>query len=173
MSCAGWPLIGRQRWSSDPSQGEKNPNEPISRPDPPGWLRRSRHRSGDGLSGAACSASGHSSTASACRSGTTAIGGETYEPHKSVALANSGPLQIELIQTPERRPVHVPRLHRKRAIQGCSTWPTGQRAMKPTWSVSPPKGFTPVMSGEVGERGRFVYFDTHLSSRHGHRALRR
>ena len=36
--------------------------------------------------------------------------GERYEPHNSVALANSGFVQVELIQTPQRRAVDVPRL---------------------------------------------------------------
>ena len=33
------------------------------------------------------------------------------------------------------------------------------------------QGFKPVMGGEVGERGRFIYFDTRISSRHRDRAV--
>jgi hypothetical protein len=39
--------------------------------------------------------------------------------------------------------------------------PTGPRTTTPTWTRLLAEGFKPVMSGEVGERGRFIYFDTH------------
>ena len=86
--------------------------------------------------------------------------GESYEPHNSVALANSGPLQIELIQTPQRRAVDVPRLQAGRAIPACSMSPTGPTDYDADLERLTAQGFKPVMSGEVGERGRFVYFDT-------------
>lgn len=85
--------------------------------------------------------------------------GASYAPHNSVALANSGPLQVELIQTRN----DVPSMYRdfQRAghtgLQHVAYW-TQQydadldRLMR--------QGFKPVMSGEVGENGRFVYFDT-------------
>ena len=85
--------------------------------------------------------------------------GESYEPHNSVALANSGSLQIELIQTRN----DAPSMYRdfkaagNRGLQHIAYWTESydedlERLMG--------LGFKPVMSGEVGERGRFVYFDT-------------
>jgi len=85
--------------------------------------------------------------------------GRGYEPHNSVALANSGFVQVELIQVRN----DVPSMYRdfQRAghtgLQHVAYW-TQQydadldRLMR--------QGFKPVMSGEVGENGRFVYFDT-------------
>ncbi|NYT38672.1 VOC family protein [Allopusillimonas soli] len=85
--------------------------------------------------------------------------GASYAPHNSVALANSGPLQVELIQTRN----DVPSMYRdfQRAghtgLQHVAYWTQQydddlERLMR--------QGFKPVMSGEVGENGRFVYFDT-------------
>jgi len=85
--------------------------------------------------------------------------GESHEPHNSVALANSGPLQIELIQTRN----DVPSMYRdfQRAgntgLQHVAYWTQSydadlERLIK--------EGFKPVMQGEVGEKGRFIYFDT-------------
>ncbi len=85
--------------------------------------------------------------------------GESYVPHNSVALANSGPLQIELIQTRN----DVPSMYRDfkaaghRGLQHVAYWTeTYDEDLKRLTGL----GFKPVMSGEVGERGRFVYFDT-------------
>ncbi|MBE9607241.1 VOC family protein [Acetobacteraceae bacterium H6797] len=85
--------------------------------------------------------------------------GESHEPHNSVALANSGPLQIELIQTRN----DVPSMYRdfqqagKSGLQHVAYWTQDydadlERLLK--------EGFKPVMQGEVGEKGRFIYFDT-------------
>lgn len=85
--------------------------------------------------------------------------GESYEPHNSVALANSGFIQVELIQTRN----DAPSMYKDFLAQGL----TGLQHVA-YWTQSydsdlerlTAQGFTPVMSGEVGERGRFVYFDT-------------
>ena len=85
--------------------------------------------------------------------------GERYEVHNSVALANSGPLQMELIQTRN----DAPSMYRDFRQAGC----TGLQHVA-YWTQDYDadmerllrQGFQPVMSGEVGERGRFVYFDT-------------
>ena len=85
--------------------------------------------------------------------------GEAHEPHNSVALANSGYVQVELIQTRN----DVPSMYRdflqagSTGLQHVAYWTSTydadlERLVK--------EGFKPVMSGEVGERGRFVYFDT-------------
>jgi Glyoxalase/Bleomycin resistance protein/Dioxygenase superfamily len=85
--------------------------------------------------------------------------GQTYEPHNSVALANSGFIQIELIQCRN----DVPSMYRdftnagKTGLQHVASWTTNydddlNRLIQ--------HGFKPVMSGEVGENGRFIYFDT-------------
>lgn len=85
--------------------------------------------------------------------------GERYEPHNSVALANSGLLQIELIQTRN----DVPSMYRdfmqsgRRGLQHVAYWTEDYDA---ELAKALAQGFEPVMSGEVGHQGRFVYFDT-------------
>lgn len=85
--------------------------------------------------------------------------GEAYEPHNSVALANSGFVQVELIQTRN----DVPSMYRDflraghTGLQHVAYWTEQYDADMARLTA---QGFKPVMSGEVGERGRFVYFDT-------------
>lgn len=87
--------------------------------------------------------------------------GERHEPHNSVALANSGPLQVELIQTRN----DVPSMYRdflragRTGLQHVAYWTEDFDADLARVAAH---GLVPVMSGEVGERGRFVYFDTEL-----------
>ncbi|CDM25680.1 VOC family protein [Castellaniella defragrans] len=86
-------------------------------------------------------------------------GGEAYEPHNSVALANSGFVQVELIQTRN----DVPSMYRdflragRIGLQHVAYWTEEYDADLERLLA---QGFRPKMSGEVGERGRFVYFDT-------------
>lgn len=85
--------------------------------------------------------------------------GQSYEPHNSVALANSGFVQVELIQTRN----DVPSMYRDflqaghTGLQHVAYW-TEQYDADLARLLS--QGFKPVMSGEVGENGRFIYFDT-------------
>ncbi|MFC5991099.1 VOC family protein [Limoniibacter endophyticus] len=87
--------------------------------------------------------------------------GERFEPHNSVALANSGDLQIELIQTRN----DVPSMYRDFRLAGH----TGLQHVA-YWTETydedlarlKGEGFVEVMAGEVGVNGRFVYFDTHF-----------
>lgn len=85
--------------------------------------------------------------------------GEQYEPHNSVALANSGPLQVELIQTRN----DVPSMYRNflqaghTGLQHVAYWTEDYDADLTRLTA---QGLRTVMSGEVGEQGRFVYFDT-------------
>lgn len=85
--------------------------------------------------------------------------GSRHEPHNSVALANSGPIQVELIQTRN----DVPSMYRdflqagRTGLQHVAYWTEDYDADLKRLSA---QGFRSVMSGEVGERGRFVYFDT-------------
>lgn len=85
--------------------------------------------------------------------------GNEYEPHNSVALANSGPVQVELIQTRN----DVPSMYRdflqagRTGLQHVAYWTENYDADLERLTA---QGFRSVMSGEVGERGRFVYFDT-------------
>ncbi len=85
--------------------------------------------------------------------------GQSYAPHNSVALANSGDVQVELIQTRN----DVPSMYRdflqagNTGLQHVAYWTQNydadlERLLK--------QGFRPVMGGEVGENGRFIYFDT-------------
>jgi hypothetical protein len=85
--------------------------------------------------------------------------GNAYEPHNSVALANSGPLQVELIQTRN----DVPSMYRdfmqagNTGLQHVAYWTTNY---DDDLARLLGEGFKPVMEGEVGVRGRFIYFDT-------------
>ena len=85
--------------------------------------------------------------------------GERHAPHNSVALANSGFVQVELIQTRN----DVPSMYRdflrqgRPGLQHVAYWTADYDADLARLTA---QGFEPVMSGEVGERGRFVYFDT-------------
>jgi hypothetical protein len=85
--------------------------------------------------------------------------GERHEPHNSVALANSGFVQVELIQCRN----DVPSMYRdflqagNTGLQHVAYWTDSYDA---DLARLEKQGFKPVMSGEVGERGRFVYFDT-------------
>lgn len=85
--------------------------------------------------------------------------GERHEPHNSVALANSGFVQVELIQCRN----DVPSMYRDflqaghTGLQHVAYWTEAYDADLERLLA---QGFKPVMSGEVGERGRFVYFDT-------------
>jgi catechol 2,3-dioxygenase-like lactoylglutathione lyase family enzyme len=85
--------------------------------------------------------------------------GQAYEPHNSVALANSGDVQVELIQTRN----DVPSMYRDFLQQGytglqhVAYWTQDYDADLARLLA---QGFRPVMGGEVGENGRFVYVDT-------------
>ena len=85
--------------------------------------------------------------------------GQAHEPHNSVALANSGYVQVELIQTRN----DVPSMYRdflqagRTGLQHVAYWTADSDADLARLTA---QGFKPVMSGEVGERGRFIYFDT-------------
>jgi glyoxalase/bleomycin resistance protein/dioxygenase superfamily protein len=85
--------------------------------------------------------------------------GERYEPQNSVALANSGPMQVELIQMRN----DVPSMYRDfvraghTGLQHVAYWTTDYDADLARYLRL---GFKPVMQGEVGTRGRFIYFDT-------------
>src|SRR5699024_8816859 len=85
--------------------------------------------------------------------------GEAHVPHNSVALANSGTLHVELIQTRN----DVPSMYRDfvqaghTGLQHVAYWTVGYDADLQRLCN---EGFKPVMSGEVGRNGWFVYFDT-------------
>ena len=85
--------------------------------------------------------------------------GKSYEPPTSVALANSGFVQVELIQTRN----DVPSMYRdflragRTGLQHVAYWTENYDADLERLLA---QGFKPKMSGEVGERGRFIYFDT-------------
>jgi catechol 2,3-dioxygenase-like lactoylglutathione lyase family enzyme len=86
--------------------------------------------------------------------------GEKHEVHNSVALANSGPLQMELIQTRNDAPSMYRDFLRAGnvGLQHVAYWTESYDADLERLLG---EGFKPVMGGEVGERGRFIYFDTH------------
>ena len=76
--------------------------------------------------------------------------GEAFEPHNSVALANSGPLQIELIQCRNA----VPSMYKDfsdaghSGLQHVAYWTQDYDADLARLTA---QGLVPVMSGEVGE----------------------
>ncbi len=86
--------------------------------------------------------------------------GQHYEPHNSVALANAGALQIELLQPRNE----VPSMYRDflqaghRGVQHVAYWTEDFDA---DLARAEAAGFEVCMGGEVGENGRFVYFDDH------------
>jgi hypothetical protein len=85
--------------------------------------------------------------------------GQPSSPQTSVALANSGPLQIELIQ--QRN--DAPTMYRdftaagRTGLQHVAYW---TETFDDDMARLTARGFKVGMSGEVGERGRFVYFET-------------
>jgi hypothetical protein len=84
--------------------------------------------------------------------------GERHEVHNSVALANSGPLQMELIQTRN----DAPSMYRdfmlagNLGLQHVAYW---TEQFDADLAAALERDFKVTMSGEVGERGRFVYFE--------------
>jgi catechol 2,3-dioxygenase-like lactoylglutathione lyase family enzyme len=84
--------------------------------------------------------------------------GQRYEPHNSVALANAGGLQIELLQTRN----DVPSMYRDflraghQGVQHVAYWTEDFDA---DLARAQAAGFEVCMGGEVGENGRFVYFE--------------
>jgi hypothetical protein len=85
--------------------------------------------------------------------------GEAHDVHNSVALANSGPLQVELIQMRSDTPSMYRDFVRAGnwGLQHVAYWTQSYDADLERLMA---RGFEPVMSGEVGENGRFIYFDT-------------
>jgi len=92
--------------------------------------------------------------------------GERHEPHNSVALANAGGLQIELLQTRN----DVPSMYRDflraghTGVQHVAYW---TESFDEDLARAEAEGFTVCMGGEVGENGRFVYFDERPHPGHG------
>jgi hypothetical protein len=85
--------------------------------------------------------------------------GQAYEPHNSVALANAGGVQVELIQTRNDAPsMYRDFQHGGRSgLQHVAYWTEDyDRDLARLTGL----GWTVAMQGEVGERGRFCYFDT-------------
>lgn len=85
--------------------------------------------------------------------------GEPYEPHNSVALANSGPLQVELIQTRNDAPSMYRDFTRagRTGLQHVAYW---TETFDDDVTRLTAEGFKIAMGGKVGANGRFVYFDT-------------
>ncbi|MDF0601261.1 VOC family protein [Psychromarinibacter sp. C21-152] len=85
-------------------------------------------------------------------------GGEPFEVENSVALANSGFIQIELIQTRN----DAPSMYRdfmqagNMGLQHVAFW---TKAFDDDLALMRKQGFKVQMEGCVGENGRFVYFD--------------
>jgi hypothetical protein len=85
--------------------------------------------------------------------------GEPQPIEVSVALANSGPLQIELVQ--QRN--DVPSMYKAfldaghTGLQHIAYW---TERFDDDIARLTAQGLKVVMSGEVGERGRYAYFDT-------------
>ena len=84
--------------------------------------------------------------------------GESYDPRVSVGMANLGAMQIELIQPRD----DLPSMYRDfldaglTGLQHFAYWTEDFDAQSARAIQS---GFSPVQSGVIGPRGRFVYFD--------------
>ena len=85
--------------------------------------------------------------------------GEISAPITSVALANSGPLQIELIQQRNTAPTMYQDFVKTSTmgLQHLAYWTTTYDADLARLQA---QGFVVAMSGEVGSNGRFCYFET-------------
>jgi len=87
--------------------------------------------------------------------------GKTYDVHNSVALANSGFVQVELIQTRN----DVPSMYRDFTqaghigLQHVAYW---TQRFDADLARMEAQGFRVKMSGMVGTNGRFVYFDKEM-----------
>ncbi|MDG4718100.1 MULTISPECIES: VOC family protein [Thalassospira] len=87
--------------------------------------------------------------------------GQSYDVHNSVALANSGYVQVELIQTRN----DAPSMYRdftqagNVGLQHVAYWTENFDA---DLALMESKGFKVKMSGKVGDNGRFVYFDKEM-----------
>lgn len=87
--------------------------------------------------------------------------GQPHQVHNSVALANAGFIQVELIQTHN----DVPSMYRdfQRAghsgLQHVAYW---TETFDTDLATMQTQGFRVKMSGKVGEDGRFVYFDKEM-----------
>ena len=87
--------------------------------------------------------------------------GQRYEPDNSVALANSGGLQIELLQTRN----DVPSMYRdfmRAGLQGAQHLAYWTEHFDRDLQRAQEHGLKVCMGGEVGENGRFVYFEQPL-----------
>lgn len=84
--------------------------------------------------------------------------GQSHEVHNSVALANSGPVQVELIQTRNDAPSMYKEFieSQKTGLQHIAFW---TEKFDEDLDKMLAHGFKVKMSGEVGTNGRFVYFD--------------
>jgi catechol 2,3-dioxygenase-like lactoylglutathione lyase family enzyme len=85
--------------------------------------------------------------------------GERYEPHNSVALANAGGLQIELLQIRN----DVPSMYRdfqRAGLSGVQHFAYWTESFDADLARAEAAGFKVCMGGEVGANGRFVYFET-------------
>lgn len=84
--------------------------------------------------------------------------GHSYEPHNSVALANAGALQIELLQPRN----DVPSMYRDflqagfKGVQHVAYW---TESFDADLARAQAAGLKVCMGGEVGDNGRFVYFE--------------
>jgi catechol 2,3-dioxygenase-like lactoylglutathione lyase family enzyme len=84
--------------------------------------------------------------------------GQRYEPHNSVALANAGGLQIELLQPRN----DVPSMYRdflRAGLSGVQHVAYWTEQFDTDLKAAQARGFKVCMSGEVGANGRFVYFE--------------
>jgi len=84
--------------------------------------------------------------------------GQSHEVHNSVALANSGYIQVELIQTRNDAPSMYRDFMRAghRGLQHVAFWTEHYDA---DLAKMEGEGFKTKMSGKVGANGRFAYFD--------------
>lgn len=86
--------------------------------------------------------------------------GQRHEPQNAVALANAGALQIELVQPRN----DVPSMYRDftqagfSGVQHVAYW---TERFDADLARAQAAGFVVCMGGEVGDNGRFVYFEDH------------
>ena len=99
--------------------------------------------------------------------------GEPCEVTLTLALANSGEMQIELIKQEDDTPSIYTEFLAVRMVLVITNWRTGQTISKPRWQSVRDAGWPVVWSGGEDVGTRFAYVEPPNSPAHDHRDHRK